>query len=741
MLKLNNYTLLSLIAGNDRKKAYYAIDRLKQRYVIVKVINPSNGNQSKLDTTLFKKNAALTSDLIHPHIISIYDYGFTSSNFPYLAMEYCDNGNLTDKIQEGLTLDKTLQILQQIANALTFVHKAHIIHGQLKPNNILFRSDGSVVLSDFNNTSLNTITKRQSAAFFSSSYTPEYMSPEQARRVSFDSRSDLYSLGIICYEMLLGFPPFRGDSPLSVSLKHLNSTVPQLPEKYRGLQLFLNQLLAKNPLHRFQTAKEVSFALRQLQYQFLEHGHLRAAPPENRASAPYIVANALPSPNEPQKQSAGKSYLIAGLVLTIPGILLLNNNGLKSDTPHSSNEQEHSVMNQNSDIVIRMPLIINVTPKDATIQFNHSTQSFHQGMLLASGHYSLSITKPGYQSQQVEIHHNKQIPTQLNLTLSPALYSVHIKAHPPGSTIRIINIKPKYTKNLQLPPGRYLVEVSHPGYQAKRQWLEIKSSTIKQTINLSPAMKQGKILQHSLAKGGYGPKMVVIPKGRFRMGDNDGMGSASEKPLHWVNLANDFAMSQYEITQTDFAQFIKETGYVFHNKINKKDNKKPITHTSWHDAQAYAQWISKQTGYTYRLPSEAEWEYAARAGGYTRFVWGNQPRTDNANCLEDCWENPLKGLLKGSQTLPVGQYPANDFQLFDMAGNVAEWTLDCYQNSYRQHPADGRPVNKAHCSHRVIRGGSFTDPIENLRIARRAKRTPAYRDEQIGFRLVLELKR
>lgn len=739
MLELNNYTLLSLIAGNDKKKVYYAIDRVKQRYVIVKIITTSNKNQRKLDTALFKKNAALTSDLIHPHIISIYECGLTANHCPYFAMEYCENGSLADKIQEGLTLDKTLQILQQIANALTFVHKTHITHGQLKPNNILFRNDGSVVLSDFNNASLNATTKQTSAAFFSSNYTPEYMSPEQARRVSFDSRSDLYSLGIICYEMLLGFPPFRGDTPLRVSLKHLNSAIPQLPEKYRGLQPFLNLLLAKNPQHRFQTAKEVSFTLRQLQYQFLEHGHLRATPPAN-STTPYILVNTHSSSPPSKKQPAGKSLLIAGLALTIPGILLLHNNGLRSDTSTNINEQEPPAINQSSTVISKMPLIINVIPKDASIQLNHSGLVFRQGILLEPGHYSVSISKPGYQPQQLNIQH-KQAPTQVNLTLSPARYSVQIKTHPPDSTIRIINIKPKYTKNLQLPPGRYLVEVSHPGYQAKRQWLEINTSEVKQTIALTPAMKQGKIIQHALAEGVDGPKMVVIPGGRFRMGDNDGMGAASEKPLHWVNLANDFAMSQYEITRADFALFIKKTGYVFHEALSEKDSRKPITHISWHDAKAYAQWLSKQTGYIYRLPTEAEWEYAARAGSYTRFVWGNKPHAGKANCAEGCWENHLKRLLKGSKAIAVGQYPANDFQLFDMAGNIAEWTQDCYLNSYRQHPANGSSVNKAHCSHRVIRGGSFTDPIENLRIARRAKRTPAYRDEQIGFRLVLELKR
>ncbi|MGD8853601.1 MAG: SUMF1/EgtB/PvdO family nonheme iron enzyme, partial [Gammaproteobacteria bacterium] len=159
---------------------------------------------------------------------------------------------------------------------------------------------------------------------------------------------------------------------------------------------------------------------------------------------------------------------------------------------------------------------------------------------------------------------------------------------------------------------------------------------------------------------------------------------------------------------------------------------RPVVKVSWHDAVAYAKWLSGQTGHSYRLPTEAEWEFAARAGTITRFSWGNQVGEANANCF-DCGAK-----WSGRETAPAGSFAANAFGLHDMAGNVREWVQDCYVASYKAAPADGGAVDAADCTERVIRGGSYSSPSAELRVTARDRSEPGTRLDDLGFRVVRE---
>jgi len=154
-----------------------------------------------------------------------------------------------------------------------------------------------------------------------------------------------------------------------------------------------------------------------------------------------------------------------------------------------------------------------------------------------------------------------------------------------------------------------------------------------------------------------------------------------------------------------------------------------VVDVSWEDAQAYAQWLSRQTGQRYRLPSEAEWEYAARGGTKSAYWWGYAPEAARALCF-DCgttWD--------ARSTAPVGSFEPNPFGLYDTAGNALEWTADCYRPSYDRAPTDGSAWNQEPCQARVARGGAFNKPAKSMRSPARTQFAPDTRINMLGFRL------
>jgi formylglycine-generating enzyme required for sulfatase activity len=199
--------------------------------------------------------------------------------------------------------------------------------------------------------------------------------------------------------------------------------------------------------------------------------------------------------------------------------------------------------------------------------------------------------------------------------------------------------------------------------------------------------------------------MVVIPAGSFDMG---GAGRPFDRPVHRVTIGQQFALSRYEITFDNWDLCVEAGGCRFKpddHGWGRGDH--PVINVSWFDAKEYVAWLSQRTGKAYRLPSEAEWEYAARGGTQTPFYWGAQVGTRQANC-RDCQTGA------GVKPLSVGSFSANAFGLYDMSGNVAEWVEDCWNESYNGAPQDGSAWAKGNCSLRVLRGGSFDSPSSYL---------------------------
>ncbi len=222
--------------------------------------------------------------------------------------------------------------------------------------------------------------------------------------------------------------------------------------------------------------------------------------------------------------------------------------------------------------------------------------------------------------------------------------------------------------------------------------------------------------------------MIEIPSGQFLMGSGANSPSFDERPQRLVKIRG-YSISKYEVMFEDYDRFASATGRRKPDDNGWSRGRMPVINVAWDDAVAYSQWLSKQTGHTYRLPTEAEWEYAARAGTKTPYPWGLSKGKNKANCF-NCgseWD--------GRETAPVGRFKPNSLGLYDMAGNAPEWVQDCYVNSYKKAPTDGTAVQTGGCERRIVRGGSYRSSADNIRSAKREAFASDTRID-IGFRIV-----
>ena len=228
------------------------------------------------------------------------------------------------------------------------------------------------------------------------------------------------------------------------------------------------------------------------------------------------------------------------------------------------------------------------------------------------------------------------------------------------------------------------------------------------------------------------PEMVVIPSGIFRMGSNAGDGS--EGPVRTVRIAKSFAIGRYEVTIADWNACVEAGGCSYKPKVKKAQKNAPVHRISWQDAQKYLAWISKKTGYRYRLPSEAEWEYAARGGSGSRYWWGNRMSVGMADCKE------CGGDWSYSAPAPVGKVKANAFGLYGVSGGVWEWTDDCWRHGFDRAPTDGTASTVGNCNLRVLRGGSWRNNAEYAHTTSRFKYDFNVRYSTNGFRVVRDMR-
>ncbi|RZF26023.1 hypothetical protein EVC45_30495 [Paraburkholderia sp. UYCP14C] len=227
------------------------------------------------------------------------------------------------------------------------------------------------------------------------------------------------------------------------------------------------------------------------------------------------------------------------------------------------------------------------------------------------------------------------------------------------------------------------------------------------------------------------PIMVAVPAGMFAMGSNT--DDPSERPVHRVSIGAPFAIGKFPVTVEQWNACVAANACQKLTPESNSNKSAPARDLSWDDAQQYVKWLAKTTGKPYRLPTEAEWEYADRAGTTTAYWWGEQMRKGNANC-KDCGDPWHK---EGPEN--VGTFAANPLGLYDMNGGVWEWTADCWHNTYQGAPVDGHAWDSPGCEMRAIRGGSWREGGDYMLSATRFKYSAGVRQSQNGFRVVKDL--
>jgi tRNA A-37 threonylcarbamoyl transferase component Bud32 len=258
-LRIPGYRIVRPIAEGGMAAVYLAIQESLEREVALKLLRQFD---NPVQASRFTNEGRIIASLNHRNIITIHDIGVVGERH-YISMEYLEEGDLEKRIAAGISPDAALELVEVIGNCLDFLHRRGIIHRDIKPANILFRKDGSPVLTDFG---IAKQLDRDSRLTLDSTTlgSPCYLSPEQAECKPLDGRADIYGLGILLYEMLTGEKPFQGDSPIEIILAHLTAPCPALPAALGHYQCLLDRMIAKAPDGRYTSAGEMVEAVRTL---------------------------------------------------------------------------------------------------------------------------------------------------------------------------------------------------------------------------------------------------------------------------------------------------------------------------------------------------------------------------------------------------------------------------------------------------------------------------------------------
>lgn len=251
-LNIPGYKIKRELGAGGMSRVFLAIENKLKRPVALKVLLSHLANNSRV-TRRFIKEARTAAHLRHSNIVSIYDVGKEKDCY-YIAMEYLKE-SLKDRLRKSSNLkpEEALYIVKETAKALSYAHQKGFIHRDIKPDNIMFRSDGAVVLVDFGIVkALKSATKLTKTGM--SVGTPKYMSPEQVKAAKIDGRADIYSLGIVLYEALVGRAPYKAEDVIALAVKHAEEPVPQLPGRLKAYQPLIDKMLAKNPKDRVKSA-------------------------------------------------------------------------------------------------------------------------------------------------------------------------------------------------------------------------------------------------------------------------------------------------------------------------------------------------------------------------------------------------------------------------------------------------------------------------------------------------------
>lgn len=772
-MAIPGYKILKKIGDGGMSSVYLSIQLSVGREVALKVLAPELRTDPEQGKKFFRE-ANICGTLSHPNIISLYDVG-NEGQFYYIAMDYLPGPSCADRIRrKKIPADDALRIMSDIVRALDYIHKNKVVHCDIKPDNILFRHDGSAVLTDFG--IAKKLEKKTTPASKIISGTPYYMSPEQFQAKPLDGRSDIYSLGIVFYEMLTGTVPFKGKEAVHVALKHISGEIPKLPNELSQFQTFLLKMLAKKPQARFQTAAELANAIDRIRQSSGQDKGLRTPSesirlPNFSFNETFLAILAVYSRNvRIQLRQFTKNFKYLRFSLRHGIVFIKRIPLLKPDLSKLTEEQTQEHLN-----TVYQTTHLQVDIKEA-LETKRAYTLVHASILwlallvlpfcvpmilfpnsqyskLAQGKFNQVLVaingkeitpNISYNTPYIQDSNNVYMGDHLHEMSDQDLvaiqqsgmqaaasqsHSLTVNTIPPGARISIENIRPKYYNGIKLKPGPYKLYIRARGFLPMTTWFEMtnEDTVINFTLQKKkPVFKSGDTFSDALKVTGYGPKVVMLPRKTVRLGDVHQDDIPGAKAAHAYRPNKAFAMSRYEITLADFDRFTMDIHAPTINPdiIDRHDT--PVTNISWELAIRYTRWLSNQTREKYRLPNAEEWEYAARAGRSNLYSWKGATAKQKANCATGC-DSEWTGFW-GNHIAPIGSYDANAWGLYDTSGNAAEWVSNC-----TQYNEDNQ------CTTRVVKGGSFKSESKAISPAAIEQQEAEKASMDIGFRVLREL--
>jgi len=394
----------------------------------------------------------------------------------------------------------------------------------------------------------------------------------------------------------------------------------------------------------------------------------------------------------------------------------------------------------------RLPLgelVLSITPRDAQVELfavvdgevEANALDYSPGASLPAQDYLVRVSRNGYETkeQRFLIRRGKN---SYAIDLQQRMGTLKVNVQPQGAQVRVSAAGQNFTykEPVELPVGRVTLRTTKKGFRSATKNLTLDSAGATVAVALKKYnVSVGRVFRDPLKSGGEGPQMVVLGAGSYRMGDVSGAGAAHARPAHNVQLEAPFAMGVYEISNAQWSRRSGESG-----------DKQPVVNVTRDQVVEYLQWLSRETGSQYRLPSEAEWEYAARAGSTKLFGVTDSPqdvcRTANVADQSLTRRFPKWQVMPcndGAERLsPIGNYAPNSFGLYDMTGNASEMLADCWHDTYKGAPTNGSAWGRS-CSVWVARGGAWDHSGDALHISHRER--VQNKGGELGFRVVREL--
>jgi formylglycine-generating enzyme required for sulfatase activity/class 3 adenylate cyclase len=617
------YEILDRVGAGGMGVVFKARDRETGELVALKVLKPEFAD---LATSLesLKNELRLARKITHKNVCRIYDLSHADGG-TFISMEFVEGESLRSVLNRfnALSSRQGIKFAQQICDGLREAHAQGIVHRDIKPENLMIDTAGNVKLMDFGLAHLVAEHSTGTAG------TPAYMAPEQAQGAPIDQRADIYSLGLVLFEIFTGSVAFTADTPVEVALKQIREAPPKprdieqaIPEH---IERAILRCLEKDPKKRFQSVDELQAALLDEPVTFQKI--LAGWGTDVRAATALLQL--------PRAWAAlGLAVLIAFFITTSTGL------------SHKNETKQEGVQTSSAVASAEVAAFRMAQSLDGEEAWNTFVKNYPEGQLASAARERLE-----------KIQTRKELQT----------------------------------------------------------WKEQKPQ--------SPRLKWAALFD-----------MVGIPGGTFMMGDDSGRDD--EKPRHQVRLKG-FQMSRTEITNRQYLAFLEDTGiqrpkdpaYAKNYLLDYPDL--PVVNVSYQDAVDFCKWVSAKFGTPARLPTEAEWEYAAR--GHKKdsiYPWGSETPYKRARYKG----NEPHGVMTAKRS----EYPPNGFGLYNMSGNVWEWVSDFYSKNYYKTSPVKNPAGPREGTKRVVRGGSWADDETQLRSARRSNRDPNERSDRVGFRIVVD---